>query len=347
MDETKERSRTMGAEETDGRAAGQEAEKAFEDVLRTVLADDRTLLGRSGALAQALDAHPLDSLQALKERRSLERALQETTIGEKMLAADRGTDAAKEAAVDDALAALQAIRMQDEAALRTVEILADALGWDMEIAEEDDEEEAEDGVPVPSRSEQAQEITELQEQVRLLTATCKELGARVERLESHLPAAAYAASVAEEDTEAPVADPSLFRDFVTAYNRVREQYAALPGGTDSRALRTSFLQDYHVRGIACTNVVQRIKDPKTPLALEEQSLATAAFWAYPLADDSGRYAVVPTFRNYTMLLHQQGGGAEAFASNYHAGGYRNITVIRPAIFASLTEIAQRGRLQLS
>lgn len=107
-----------------------EKQQTLADLLKQLLAADRTLLARSDDLVTELKQHPPKGFRALRERRSIERALRETRTGERLLTADGGTAEAQAAVIEQALADLLAIGMQEDAALRTLEILVGALGWD-------------------------------------------------------------------------------------------------------------------------------------------------------------------------------------------------------------------------
>ena len=135
-----------------------------------------------------------------------------------------------------------------------------------------------------------------------------------------------------------------YEAFIKAYNE-RRIAAAGATGLAVRNIRDDFINEYQLRGISCANDLARMQQPGMPAAFAEQGIGRADFWAYALP--GGRYAVVPSFREYTQELHAQGGGSDAFDSNFRGTSSHNITVLRPAIFQGLTTVEQKGQLQLS
>lgn len=101
-------------------------EKAIVRELRQHLVKDRTQLMRHEEL--------LDSLQIpmseMKDYRLLERALRDTPIGDWLLAADQGDSEARAQAKQRGVQALLEQGMQEQAAARIVNILAEALDWE-------------------------------------------------------------------------------------------------------------------------------------------------------------------------------------------------------------------------
>ena len=152
-----------------------------------------------------------------------------------------------------------------------------------------------------------------------------------------------------EPAPAPVITEEMrWRDFVAAYNALRAKSAAMGGNMAVRNDRIAFQKKYDIIGISCTNSSVRVTDASIAPVFAEQSLTMANYWAYPLPDGSGRYAVVPSAHDYSSGFHREGGGKEVFDSNYTNGSYQNIIVDRPAIFShTLNEIESIGRLRLS
>ena len=183
-------------------------------------------------------------------------------------------------------------------------------------------------------------VAALEQQLDAQASTIEGLVAAVTALKNP-PAAPAPAPV--------ITDDMRWHDFVDAYNALRAKSKELAGSMALRKDRQAFQQHYGLIGLSCTNSDARMADPSVAPVFAEQALASADFWAYPMPDGSGRYAVVPTSMHpYTSEFHRQGGGAEAFASRYAGGTCQNITVLRPAIFArSLTAIEQKGELRLS
>lgn len=188
----------------------------------------------------------------------------------------------------------------------------------------------------------------LETQQKTIDGLAKALAAQDAR-----PAAAPAAPVMPASAPQPAPEPAItdemrYRDFVAAYNELRAKSKAMSGSMALRKDRQAFFQRYGLIGLSCTNSEARMTDAALAPVFAEQPLQSADFWAYPMPDGSGRYAVVPSAHPYTSELHRQGGGAEAFASRYAGGTCQNITVLRPAIFSSsLAEIEEKGELRLA
>lgn len=198
-------------------------------------------------------------------------------------------------------------------------------------------------------------VAALEQQLDAQASTIEGLVAAVTALKNQ-PAAPAPAPVrpapVQPSAPAPapvITDDMRWHDFVDAYNALRAKSKELAGSMALRKDRQAFQQHYGLIGLSCTNSDARMADPSVAPVFAEQALASADFWAYPMPDGSGRYAVVPTSMHpYTSEFHRQGGGAEAFASRYAGGTCQTLTVLRPAIFSrTLGEIEQKGELRLS
>ena len=201
---------------------------------------------------------------------------------------------------------------------------------------------------------QKKTVEQLQQQVGAQANTIDELVATVTALKNQTTAPAPApvrpAPVRPaEPAPAPVITEEMrWRDFVDAYNALRAKSAAMGGNMAVRNDRIAFQKKYNIIGISCTNSSIRVTDASIAPVFAEQTLTMANYWAYPLPDGSGRYAVVPSAHDYSSGFHREGGGKEVFDSNYTNGSYQNIIVDRPAIFShTLNEIESIGRLRLS
>jgi len=142
-----------------------------------------------------------------------------------------------------------------------------------------------------------------------------------------------------------------------------------PGANVSSAAWKEFLEDYNnlARSVdiprveqACENFIE-LHEIRQLMCLSKsangEELRFAAvdgeesdFWAFPLKDYKGKFAVVPNpTLTYTEKLHNQGGMKETFASNYDSGIYRHIEAKIPAIFEHKDDnwkIEQPGLIRL-
>ncbi len=85
----------------------------------------------------------------------------------------------------------------------------------------------------------------------------------------------------------------------------------------------------------------------------ERSVKASTYWAWPLPDEQGRYAVVPNpILRYDDKLHREGGMKETFASNFEnetAATFCHVEVKLPAIFTNRSgkwKVEQPGLIRL-
>jgi len=91
-----------------------------------------------------------------------------------------------------------------------------------------------------------------------------------------------------------------------------------------------------------------------PKFTKEKAIANGVYWAWPLPEEEGRFAVVPRPNlSYDEKLYREGGLKETFASNFENGGpgavYRHVEVKLPAIFVNKNgnwQIEQPGLIRL-
>ncbi len=91
-----------------------------------------------------------------------------------------------------------------------------------------------------------------------------------------------------------------------------------------------------------------------PKFTKEKAVADGVYWAWPLPEEEGRFAVVPRPNiPYDEKLYREGGLKETFASNFENGGpgavYRHVEVKLPAIFVNKNgswQIEQPGLIRL-
>lgn len=107
------------------------------EVLRAVLAEDRTLLARREDLLAAMEQRVTPGL--MRDYRSFQKAIQGSTVGEMLLAADGASAEERERVCAQAIEVLDGLGMQERAALRVVRTLVQGLGWSDESAEESED----------------------------------------------------------------------------------------------------------------------------------------------------------------------------------------------------------------
>ena len=130
--------------------------------------------------------------------------------------------------------------------------------------------------------------------------------------------------------------------FVQEYNALMSQRNNSMAARDAKR---QFVQDNRLRGFDCVNYEARMNHPEqAPIFAENGNPAQAYFWALQLQGD--QYAVVPNLKAYEGQVHQTGGMKEVFDSNYQAGSYAGIMVLKPAIFSGLSQLLQKGQLRL-
>lgn len=109
------------------------------EALRAVLAEDRTLLARREDLLAAMEQRVTPAL--MRDYRSFQKAIQGSTVGEMVLAADGASVEERKSVCAQAMEVLGGLGMQERAALRVVGTLVQGLGWSDEPAEEPEEPE--------------------------------------------------------------------------------------------------------------------------------------------------------------------------------------------------------------
>ena len=102
------------------------------EVLRAVLAEDRTLLARREDLLAAMEQRVTPAL--MRDYRSFQKAMQGSTVGEMVLAADGASVEERKSVCAQAMEILGGLGMQERAVLRVVETLVQGLGWSDEPA---------------------------------------------------------------------------------------------------------------------------------------------------------------------------------------------------------------------
>lgn len=115
-------------------------------VLRAVLKEDRNFLSRREDLLVAMEKRVTSDL--IRDYRSFQKAIQGSMVGEMFLAADNGSFEEQEQVRTQALAELMSLGMQERAAKRVIETIAQSLEW-LEIDDEVDTEIIDDVKPEP------------------------------------------------------------------------------------------------------------------------------------------------------------------------------------------------------
>lgn len=108
----------------------EEKQAILANVLRKVLAKDRSILARREDLIAAMGI--LVPVAAMREYRALTTALQESNLGEILLAADQKSPEERQAALGQAREMLLEKNMQEKTVERVIATLTDALDWGKE-----------------------------------------------------------------------------------------------------------------------------------------------------------------------------------------------------------------------
>ena len=140
-----------------------EESQSFAAVLRDVLAEDRTLLGRRAELLAALDARA-DDVDFLTYS-AFQQAIHDSTVGERLLAADALDDNARRTACMEARAELRAHGMQERAIGSVVQTIVAALGWRL------------DTLPKTAEPQADEQITDLKAQLAAMQSAMREMQA--------------------------------------------------------------------------------------------------------------------------------------------------------------------------
>lgn len=108
----------------------EEKQAILANVLRKVLAKDRSILARREDLIAAMGI--LVPVAAMREYRALTTALQESNLGEILLAADQKSPEERQAALGQVREMLLEKNMQEKTVERVIATLTDALDWGKE-----------------------------------------------------------------------------------------------------------------------------------------------------------------------------------------------------------------------
>ena len=108
----------------------EEEQAILANVLRKVLAKDRSILARREDLIAAMGI--LVPVAAMREYRALTTALQESNLGEILLAADQKSPEERQAALGQVREMLLEKNMQEKTVERVIATLTDALDWGKE-----------------------------------------------------------------------------------------------------------------------------------------------------------------------------------------------------------------------
>lgn len=112
----------------------EEKQAILANVLRKVLAKDRSILARREDFIQAMA--PLVTFAVMREYRALTTALQESNLGEILLAADQKSPEERQAALGQVREMLLEKNMQEKTVERVIATLTDALDWGKEAQAE-------------------------------------------------------------------------------------------------------------------------------------------------------------------------------------------------------------------
>ena len=197
--------------------------------------------------------------------------------------------------------------------------------------------------------EQTDRMEEMEAELEVLKrrmASLEEQPVPRERRTLEMPASvpAFASAPARSAPRSAALLEHEYHDFVSEYNKL--QHAPASDLMSARKMRDEFSLRFSVRAFRCTNYTQRMSDPAVPpIFADEPNLTKAQYWAFLLSD--GSYAVVPNVKTYEERIHSAAGMKEAFRSNYMEGTtYRDITVLRPAIFSAGQALQAQGELRL-
>lgn len=149
-------------------------------------------------------------------------------------------------------------------------------------------------------------------------------------------------AMAAAETAAQVTPQGRLLQFIQEYNDLMSQR---DNSMAARDAKKAFVQKYQLRGFDCINFEARMNHPELPPQFAENANpAQASFWAMQAQGET--YGVVPNLKAYEEQVHQTAGMKEVFDSNFQGGSYSGIKVLKPAFFAGLTQLMERGKLDL-
>ena len=150
------------------------------------------------------------------------------------------------------------------------------------------------------------------------------------------------AMMAEAEAAVQVTPQGRLQQFIQEYNDLMSQR---DNSMAARDAKKAFVQKYQLRGFDCINYEDRMNHPElAPQFAEKANPAQASFWAVQVQGET--YGVVPNLKAYEEQAHQTAGMKEVFDSNFQGGSYAGIKVLKPAFFAGLTQLIERGKLDL-
>ena len=111
-----------------------------------------------------------------------------------------------------------------------------------------------------------------------------------------------------------------------------------------------FVRNYKLSLLICVDHAAQENGQTVLKFVPVEQAAGSQYWAWPLPDKNGIYAVVPNpLQPYDQKLHTESGMKETFASNYEQGVYRTLQVRLPAQFQcreGAWEIIEPGVIQV-
>lgn len=152
-------------------------------------------------------------------------------------------------------------------------------------------------------------------------------------------------NVRQTETSPAAGTQAFLQTLMRDYNALAAQQ-----GFAAMTAQNAFIEQYHVRPLACANYEARMTDPSVPAVFESAGAPQdSSLWAILFGGDV--YAVLPqSGLVYDSAYHSAGAFGEIFASGYTAGSYETVTVTKPAFFHCTNGrwmLAQKGALRLA
>ena len=159
-------------------------------------------------------------------------------------------------------------------------------------------------------------------------------------------ATALTSAVDPGPTTAGVSQVPIWQAFLADYNSLAVSIN-VPKADKACEL---FVQNYKLSLLICVDHAAQENGQTVLKFVPVEQSAGSQYWAWPLPDKNGVYAVVPNpLQSYDQKLHTESGMKETFASNYEQGVYRILQVRLPAQFQcreGAWEIIEPGVIQV-
>lgn len=363
----------------------EQGEMRIQEVLETLLRDDRQILGRRDELLEKLNEHIGGAYW--RDYVPIRIAIQDNDIGELLLVADNGTFEEKETAKDEAMDRLLRANMQEKRAKFVVNAIVKALHW----SDKDESKtihsykELYDKIGLLNKKVKTHEIIqqELEENIKRLEIRLIErdkkikndlmyafdkieaqskiintLLKKIERnrdlekelkkiyIERVLRCLQHLKSEISKQVSKKVEENSLGKK--GSMLALKNEFNSIQGlsGFSSWEARRCFLEKYKVIGFKCINREERIKNHNIrPEFAIDDSVNPAELWGIKYGK---YYLLLPNMKQYVYADHNAGAMGELFTSNFMSMyKYKKIELDIPAVLSHDLKIIKRGKLKLS